>query len=97
MSVIKQVAVVGAGTMGSQIALQVAYSGKYDVSLVDADATQLERAREQNQKLAARAVEKGRLTQDQMESALAQITTSTRNCLRCQGRRPRHRGRLREP
>ncbi len=77
MSVIKQVAVVGAGTMGSQIALQIAYSQRYDVSLIDADAAQLERARAQNQKLAARAVEKGRLPQDQMEAALGQITTST--------------------
>ncbi len=77
MSGIKQVAVVGAGTMGSQIALQIAYSGKYDVSLVDADPNQLERASAQNQKLAERAVEKGRLTQEQMDLALGRMATST--------------------
>jgi 3-hydroxybutyryl-CoA dehydrogenase len=68
-----RVVVVGAGTMGSQIALQTAYSGRYQVTLVDADRAQLDRAREQNRKLVARGVEKGRLTQEQADSALARI------------------------
>ncbi|HEX6351177.1 MAG TPA: 3-hydroxyacyl-CoA dehydrogenase family protein [Candidatus Dormibacteraeota bacterium] len=76
MAEVRRVVVVGAGTMGSQIALQTAYSGRYDVTLVDADAAQLERARAQNQKLVARGVEKGRLTQEQADAALACIQTT---------------------
>jgi 3-hydroxybutyryl-CoA dehydrogenase len=71
---IKKVAVIGAGTMGSQIALQTAYSGAYQVALADADAAQLEKAGAQNAKLAARAVEKGRRAQDEADRALAAIT-----------------------
>jgi 3-hydroxybutyryl-CoA dehydrogenase len=77
MSEIKRVVVVGAGTMGSQIALQTAYSGRYQVTLVDADAGQLERATSQNRKLAARAVEKQRLSEEQAQRALEAITAST--------------------
>src|SRR5712692_127041 len=77
MSEIRRVVVVGAGTMGSQIALQTAYSGRYEVTLVDADQAQLDRAGEQNQKLVARGVEKGRLTSEQADSALRRIRTST--------------------
>jgi 3-hydroxybutyryl-CoA dehydrogenase len=76
MTQIKRVAVVGAGTMGSQIALQTAYSGLYEVMLVDSDKAQLDRATEQNRKLAARAVEKGRLSQEQADSALRRIEPS---------------------
>ncbi len=77
MSDIRRVTVVGGGTMGSQIALQTAYSGRYEVTLVDADSAQLERATEQNRKLVARGVEKGRVTQEQGEAALNHIQTST--------------------
>jgi 3-hydroxybutyryl-CoA dehydrogenase len=72
-----RVVVVGAGTMGSQIALQTAYSGKYQVTLVDADRAQLDRAAEQNRKLVARGVEKGRLTQEDADAALGRIELST--------------------
>ena len=74
---IQRVTVVGAGTMGSQIALQTAYSGRYEVTLVDADAAQLERADEQSRRLAARAVEKGRLAADAARQALAAIRPSS--------------------
>jgi 3-hydroxybutyryl-CoA dehydrogenase len=77
MADLRQVVVVGAGTMGSQIALQTAYSGRYDVTLVDAEQAQLDRAQEQNQKLVARGVEKGRLTQPQAEAALQRVRPST--------------------
>lgn len=70
---IEKVAVVGAGTMGSQIALQTAYSGRYSVALVDSSGAQLERARAQHRALAARAVEKGRLEADKAEAALRAI------------------------
>jgi len=77
MADLGHVVVVGAGTMGSQIALQTAYSGRYDVTLVDADQAQLDRALEQNRKLVARGVEKGRLTPEQAEAALHRVRTST--------------------
>jgi 3-hydroxybutyryl-CoA dehydrogenase len=73
MSELKRVVVVGAGTMGSQIALQTALGGRYEVTLVDSVAGQLERARAQNQKLVDRSVEKGRLTQEAAGVALSHI------------------------
>lgn len=77
MARIEKVVVVGAGTMGSQIALQTASSGLYQVTLVDASPEQLEKAKGQNQKLVARGVERGRLTEVQGKQALAAIATST--------------------
>jgi len=76
MSEIENVTVVGAGTMGSQIALQTALAGRYQVKLVDAVLGQLERARAHNRKLLDRSVGKGRLTKEQADAALARITDS---------------------
>ena len=76
MHELKRVMVVGAGTMGSQIALQTARGGRYEVTLVDTVAGQLEKARMQNQKLLDRSVEKGRLTSDQGDEALRRIHDS---------------------
>src|SRR5437899_3951488 len=76
MNEIRNVTVVGAGTMGSQITLQTALSGRYQVTLVDAVAGQLERARTQNRKLVDRAVEKGRLTKERADDALDRIHES---------------------
>jgi 3-hydroxybutyryl-CoA dehydrogenase len=77
VSELKNIVVVGAGTMGSQIALQTALSGRYGVTLVDSVPAQLERAAAQNKKLVDRSVEKGRLTADQASAALGRITTSS--------------------
>ncbi len=77
MDELKRVLVVGAGTMGSQIALQTALSGRYEVTLVDAVPAQLERARAQNKGLLARSVEKGRVTQEAAGEVLARIEDST--------------------
>src|ERR1700704_2286469 len=74
MDELKRVLVVGAGTMGSQIALQTAMSGRFDVTLVDSAPGQLQRARAQNHKLVDRSVEKGRMTTQAAEEALARIT-----------------------
>jgi len=74
MHELKRVLVVGAGTMGSQIALQTAMSGRYDVTLVDSAEGQLERAEAQNRKLVERSVEKGRLTQEAASNAMGRIT-----------------------
>src|SRR5256712_13886916 len=76
MGEIQSVTVVGAGTMGSQIALQSALAGRYQVTLVDAVAGQLQRARANNTKLVARAVEKGRMTREQADAALSRIKDS---------------------
>ena len=73
MHELKNVVVVGAGTMGSQIALQISLSGRYQVALVDSVAGQLERARHQNRRLLDRSVEKGRLTKEVADAALARI------------------------
>jgi 3-hydroxybutyryl-CoA dehydrogenase len=76
MGELKRVTVVGAGTMGSQIALQTALSGLYDVTLVDTVAGQLERARAQNRKLVDRSVEKGRLSAEKADAAMGRIEHS---------------------
>src|SRR5438105_994326 len=89
MHEVKKVVIVGAGTMGSQIALQTALSGKYEVSLVDTVHGQLERARAQNAKLLDRSVEKGRLTREHADSALAKIKDVDQ--LAAAGRRLRER------
>ena len=76
MAEIREVVVVGAGTMGSQIALQTALAGRYHVALVDAAAEQLARAKGGNEKLVARGIERGRYDQAQGEAALAAIAYS---------------------
>src|SRR5258708_21388727 len=76
MHELKRVLVVGAGTMGSQIALQTALSGRYEVTLVDSVPGQLERARAQNRRLLDRAVEKGRLREPAAAEALETINDS---------------------
>src|SRR6266851_6946787 len=77
MAEITRVAVVGAGTMGSQIALQTAYAGRYEVAVVDSSAEQLERARAQNEQLVRRGVERGRLTEERAANAVGCIRTTT--------------------
>ncbi len=76
MHELKRVMVVGAGTMGSQIALQAALGRRYEVTLVDTVAGQLEKARMQNKKLVDRSVEKGRLTREHGDEALRRIHDS---------------------
>src|SRR2546423_12515571 len=76
MHELKRVVVVGAGTMGSQIALQTALSGRHDVTLVDTVAGQLERARAQNRTLLDRSAEKGRMTKERADAALSRILES---------------------
>ncbi len=75
MAQISNVVVVGAGTMGSQIALQIALSGRHQVALVDSSPEALERAQDQQRKLVERSVEKGRLTAEQGQEALGRIRT----------------------
>jgi 3-hydroxybutyryl-CoA dehydrogenase len=69
---IKQVCVIGAGTMGSQIALQCALSG-YAVNLTDAAAEALERGMASDSALVGQRVGKGRITAEAGEAALARL------------------------
>jgi 3-hydroxybutyryl-CoA dehydrogenase len=59
--------------MGSQIALQTALAGEYEVALLDSSPEQLERAREQLSAILERRVSKGRLTSDQAQAATDRI------------------------
>jgi 3-hydroxybutyryl-CoA dehydrogenase len=77
MHELKRVLVVGAGTMGSQIALQTALGGKYEVTLVDAVPAQLERASAQNRRLVERSVEKGRLSEAAAAGAIERISVTS--------------------
>jgi 3-hydroxybutyryl-CoA dehydrogenase len=73
---IRRIAVVGAGTMGNGIAHVAALSGR-DVTLVDVDATALERALRSIDKNLDRQVNKGTIEAAAKAGALTRITTST--------------------
>src|SRR5438309_3877847 len=69
-------AVVGAGSMGAQIAQQAALHG-IDVRLHDQADEQLRKAVESNRGHLNRRMEKGRLTAQDAEAALARLRTTT--------------------
>jgi 3-hydroxybutyryl-CoA dehydrogenase len=69
---IERVAVIGAGTMGAQIAQQTALHG-FPVRLFDLDPGQLERAQASNRKHLLRRVEKGTLSQADAETAIDRV------------------------
>jgi 3-hydroxybutyryl-CoA dehydrogenase len=73
---IRRVGVIGAGTMGNGIAQVFAQSG-FEVTLVDAAAPALERARATIDKSLAKFVEKGKLTADDRDAALGRLTSSS--------------------
>jgi 3-hydroxybutyryl-CoA dehydrogenase len=70
-----RLAVIGAGSMGAQIAQQAALNG-IDVSLQDASREQLHTAAESNRGHLVRRVEKGRLSQVDADAALARVRTT---------------------
>lgn len=70
-----RLAVVGAGSMGAQIALQAALHG-VDVMLQDKDQAQLRKSVESNGGHLARRVEKGRLSQSDADAAIDRIITT---------------------
>ena len=72
----QQVAVIGAGLMGGGIA-QVAAVAGYDVVLRDVTPEALERGLGTIRSSYAKFVEKGRLSADAADAALARITTTT--------------------
>jgi 3-hydroxybutyryl-CoA dehydrogenase len=73
MSEVKTIAVIGAGTMGSGIALTAATSG-IKAFQVDVSADQLEKAKGYHAKTLARGVEKGRMSQADADAALGRIS-----------------------
>ena len=70
---VNSIAVIGAGTMGSGIALIAATSG-IDAFQVDVSIDQLDRAKAYHAKVLGRNVQKERMTQAEMDAALARIS-----------------------
>lgn len=68
--------VVGAGSMGAQIAQQAALHG-VTVRLQDVSGQQLERGLASNRSLLQRRVDRGRMTAADMEAALARVLPTT--------------------
>ncbi len=80
MSQVRSIAVIGAGTMGSGIALAAATAtaagsrGGLKAFQVDVSTEQLQRARAYHEKALKRNVEKSRMTQEQAEQAMSLVT-----------------------
>ncbi|GAX90155.1 3-hydroxyacyl-CoA dehydrogenase family protein [Effusibacillus lacus] len=72
---IRKILVVGSGAMGSQIAMVCALAG-YEVALQDISQESLQKAEESLKGHMRRRVDKGRLTQAQVEEAFARLTFS---------------------
>jgi 3-hydroxybutyryl-CoA dehydrogenase len=73
---IQRIAVLGAGTMGRGIAY-AGIAGGFDTTLFDISETVLADARTQIQKIAASAVEIGKLSATDRDAALARLETTT--------------------
>jgi len=71
-----RLAVIGAGSMGAQIAQQAALHG-IDAVLQDTDEAQLRKARESNHRHLARRVEKGKLSEADADAALDRVRATT--------------------
>jgi 3-hydroxybutyryl-CoA dehydrogenase len=76
MAAITRVAVVGSGTMGRQIALQVAYGG-FPVTIYDLDPAALTRSQEAQAGFAAGFVAEGRWPAAEADAALARLRYET--------------------
>lgn len=77
MSEIKTVAVAGAGTMGSGIAIVAARAG-FKTYLFDTNEDTLARARKQTEGFFAKSVAKGKLTEEQVSEILGRMHGTTR-------------------
>jgi len=73
---IKKICVVGAGTMGHQIALQCAVHN-YDMHLTDISKEALAKAREKIRKLLEERVSSREISSDSMQKALSRISYAT--------------------
>src|SRR5687767_13741009 len=74
---IRRIGVIGAGTMGNGIAQAFAQAG-YDVMLQDVSPAALDRARATIDKSLAKFVEKGKLSAEARDAALARLQTAPR-------------------
>ena len=72
----KKISVIGAGTMGNGIAHVFAQSG-FNVTLIDVNEAQLQKALQTIGKNLDRQVAKGTLTEEQKAAALSNITTTS--------------------
>src|SRR5512139_1095184 len=76
---IRQVAVIGAGNMGGQIAQQLVHVGQYEVILMDMSEELVNRGREGiRSRLQRFFVDKGKMTQAEMDKAISRITSATK-------------------
>jgi len=73
---VRTVCVVGAGTMGSQIAHQVALGG-YPVSIFSRSQERLDTSVPATAKILAKRVEKGKLSQEDFDATVRRVTTTT--------------------
>ncbi|BBO69848.1 3-hydroxybutyryl-CoA dehydrogenase [Desulfosarcina alkanivorans] len=73
---IKQVAVIGMGTMGSQIGI-VCAKGGYDTTMVDISAEKVDQGMEAIRAFLAGQEKKGKIDNDTGQEILARITTTT--------------------
>lgn len=76
MTTINRIAVIGSGTMGRQISLQIARSG-LSVTLYDIDATALEEARSAQQGYVTAWVDAGELSADDENAILEHLSYET--------------------
>ncbi len=73
MNIIKKVAIIGAGTMGNQIAMQVAISG-YNVTCYSRKAATVQRAEKFSNEWFEKSVKKSKMTQEEVENAKCRLT-----------------------
>lgn len=76
MTAIKTVGVAGSGTMGAGIAIVAARAG-FRTIVYDTKAEALARARKQTEGFFAKSVERGKLTQEQVDRILADLNGTT--------------------
>src|SRR5882762_237116 len=69
---VKRILVVGAGQMGAQIAMQSALHG-YQITLNDLNMELLQKGMAGNRKQLERRVQKGQMSKDAMEEAIARV------------------------
>ncbi|KAL1606949.1 hypothetical protein SLS59_002647 [Nothophoma quercina] len=74
---VKKLGVIGAGQMGLGIALVAAQRAKVPVSLIDSSQASIDKGLKFAEKLLAKDVGKGRLTQEDADAARGRLTTST--------------------
>lgn len=76
MSEIRRVGVIGSGQMGGGIAQVAAVSG-FETVVMDTSADQIARCEQTHDKLLARAVEKGKMSEDDVKGAKGRLSYAT--------------------